>query len=152
MLKNRNHLLYLLGLVAPLSYAFFSQYVQGFHPCELCIWQRWAYGAAILLALAGFYKNAAFKLSVLATAVICAIAVYHTGIEQKWWEGFSTCSSSFSAGSLEDLKNQILNAPSIRCDEATWFLFGLSMANWNAIYTFCLTVFGVRAICRQKSI
>ena len=44
----------LLALLIPaglLGGALFSQYVGGLYPCEMCYWQRWPHGAAILLAL-----------------------------------------------------------------------------------------------------
>ena len=36
---------------ALLGGALVSQYVGGLYPCEMCYWQRWPHGAAILLAL-----------------------------------------------------------------------------------------------------
>ena len=49
----------LLGLLVPgalLGGALFSQYVGGLYPCEMCYWQRWPHGAAILLALAALFS------------------------------------------------------------------------------------------------
>ena len=43
----------LLALLLPfglLGGALGSQYLGGLHPCEMCYWQRWPHGAAILLA------------------------------------------------------------------------------------------------------
>ena len=33
--------------------AFLFEYVGGLVPCKMCIWQRWAHGAVILVALSG---------------------------------------------------------------------------------------------------
>jgi disulfide bond formation protein DsbB len=55
------------------------------------------------------------------------IGAYHAGVEYKWWEGITTCSSTAASNSLED----ILNAPLIRCDEPQWTLFGISLAGFN---------------------
>ena len=38
--------------LALLGGALGSQYLGGLHPCEMCYWQRWPHGAAILLAAA----------------------------------------------------------------------------------------------------
>ena len=49
----------LLALLIPaglLGGALFSQYVGGLYPCEMCYWQRWPHGAAILLALAALFS------------------------------------------------------------------------------------------------
>ena len=51
---KRLHQARLLALIVPaglLGGALFSQYVGGLYPCEMCYWQRWPHGAAILLAL-----------------------------------------------------------------------------------------------------
>ncbi len=154
---------FLLLLLAPLGVAFYSQYVDGYHPCELCIWQRWAYGAAIGLLVLHigstrktdlefvFPKNTFLKLSVLAVAAGAVIAVYHTGIEQKWWEGFQDCTSEIDGKmTIEELRKHLEAAPAVRCDQATWVLFGLSMAAWNAIYAACLAVVGLGMVSRRS--
>ena len=44
--------------VALLGGALFSQYVGGLHPCEMCIWQRWPHGVAIIVAALAFLFSA----------------------------------------------------------------------------------------------
>ena len=49
----------LLALLLPLGLlggALGSQYLGGLHPCEMCYWQRWPHGAAILLAALAFTR------------------------------------------------------------------------------------------------
>ena len=149
MLSKR---IYFFLLIAPLGYALFSQYVQGYHPCEMCIYQRWGYVGAILFCIASLKYRKLFKLSLLFLVLTCATAFFHVGLEQKWWEGFSTCSGAAEKGaSLEELKNMILAAPAVKCDEISWTFLSLSMAAWNAIYTFCLSVYGY-ILCQRKYI
>jgi disulfide bond formation protein DsbB len=128
----------LLALLVPLGLlggALLSQYVGGLAPCEMCYWQRWPHGAAIVLAALAFAapadsgrSRALTALAALAIAVSGAIGVFHAGVEYGWWEGFSQCTSG-GAMSLDDL----LSAPVIRCDEVQWSLVGVSMAGWTAI-------------------
>lgn len=128
----------LLALVVPvglLGGAMFSQYVGGLNPCEMCYWQRWPHAAAIVLATLAFTAPAdsgrAKCLTVLAATAVAvsgAIGVFHFGVEQKWWEGLTTCTAS-GPMSLDD----ILSAPVIRCDQVQWDFLGLSMAGWNAV-------------------
>jgi len=67
------------------------------------------------------------------------VAIYHSGVERFWWEGPSTCTSAPVAGlSAEELMEQIMNAPLVRCDEIAWDLFGLSMANYNVMASLTL--------------
>ena len=128
----------LLALLLPLGLlggALGSQYIGGLHPCEMCYWQRWPHGAAILLAAASFTAPAASPRSRLMTllaaaaiAVSGAIGVYHAGVEARIFEGFTTCTTTRGM-TLQD----IVSAPLVRCDQVQWALFGISMAGWNAI-------------------
>ncbi|HVF37377.1 MAG TPA: disulfide bond formation protein B [Sphingomicrobium sp.] len=128
----------LLALLLPaglLGGALFSQYVGGLHPCEMCHWQRWPHGAAILLALGAMVartnpsrSQVLVLLAALAIAVSGAIGAFHAGVERGLWEGITTCTAT-RAGSLED----IMNVPLVRCDQVPWSFVGISMAGWNAI-------------------
>jgi disulfide bond formation protein DsbB len=40
------------------------------------------------------------------------------------------------SGSGADLLAQILATPLIRCDQAQWSLFGISLAGFNALFSF----------------
>jgi disulfide bond formation protein DsbB len=128
----------LLALLVPaalLGGALFSQYVGGLYPCEMCYWQRWPHGAAILLAMIAMISppNAArTRLTVLLAAFLIAVSgaigVFHAGVEYGWWEGLTRC-TAVGATSLQD----ILNVPLVRCDQAQWAWLGISLAGWNAI-------------------
>jgi disulfide bond formation protein DsbB len=125
----------LLALAVPLALlggALGSQYVGGLHPCEMCYWQRWPHGAAILLAAAAFLVPARARLLTMLAAIAIAISgvigVFHAGVELGWWEGLTRCTSG-GALSLDDL----MKVPLVRCDQVQWSLLGISMAGWNAI-------------------
>jgi len=110
--------------------AYLSQYGFGLFPCEMCWWQRYAHFAALALALVSIVapaKRLWIGLAGLAILVAGLLGAYHAGVEYKWWEGVTTCSSTAAGTSLED----ILNAPLIRCDEPQWTLFGISLAGFN---------------------
>jgi disulfide bond formation protein DsbB len=133
----------LISLLLPLALlggALGSQYIGGLHPCEMCYWQRWPHGAAILLALLAFTapaessrSRALTLLAALAIAVSGAIGVYHAGVEAKIFEGFTQCTASGKGLSGADLLKQITQAPLVRCDEVQFRFLGISMAGWNAI-------------------
>ena len=120
--------------------ALVSQYGFGLHPCEMCYWQRWPHQAAILLALLALLLRRSDKamraltlLAAVAIAVSGAIGVFHAGVEYGFWEGVTTCATG--AGGPVTL-DSIMNAPLIRCDTAQWTLFGISLAGFNAIFSF----------------
>jgi disulfide bond formation protein DsbB len=133
----------LIALLLPLALlggALGSQYLGGLHPCEMCYWQRWPHGAAILLALLSFIAPAASPrsrllvlLAALAIAVSGAIGVYHAGVEAKIFEGVTTCTANSRGLSTAELLKQITHAPLIRCDQVQFRFLGISMAGWNAI-------------------
>ena len=114
--------------------AYLSQYGFGLFPCEMCWWQRYAHFAALALALLSALaapKRLWIGLAGLAILVAGLLGAYHAGVEYKWWEGVTTCSSTAGGNSLDD----ILNAPLIRCDEPQWTLAGISLAGFNFLFS-----------------
>jgi disulfide bond formation protein DsbB len=109
----------------------------------MCYWQRWPHEAAVALALLAYAlakRPAASRLMVnmagIFIAVSGAIGVFHAGVEYGWWEGLTTCARGPSAASGDDLLKAILDAPVVRCDQAQWTLFGISLAGFNALFSF----------------
>jgi len=129
-----------LALAVPallLAGAYLSEYGFGLYPCELCWWQRYAHFAALALAVLSFLappRKAWVALAALAVLASGLIGAWHAGIEYHWWEGLTTCSRTFGSGSGDALTN-LLNAPLIRCDQAQWRLFGISLAGFNALFS-----------------
>ena len=133
----------LIALLLPLALlggALGSQYIGGLHPCEMCYWQRWPHGFAILAAALAFTAPAESSrsrnltlLAALAIAVSGIIGVYHAGVEAKIFDGFTTCTKLVSGGSTADMLKQISQAPLVRCDQVQFRFLGISMAGWNAI-------------------
>ena len=133
----------LIALLLPLALlggALGSQYLGGLVPCEMCYWQRWPHGAAILLAALAFTAPAASErsrtltlLAALAIAVSGAIGVYHTGVELGIFEGLTTCAATAGGASNAELLDQIMKTPLVRCDQVQFAFLGISMAGWNAI-------------------
>jgi disulfide bond formation protein DsbB len=133
----------LIAFLLPLALlggALGSQYLGGLHPCEMCYWQRWPHGFAILSAALAFTAPAASSrsrnftlLAALAIAISGIIGVYHAGVEARVFEGFTTCTAIATGGSTADMLEQITHAPLVRCDQVQWTFLGISMAGWNAI-------------------
>ena len=128
------------GSVLLLAGAFLFQ-MMGYPPCKLCLWQRWPHAVAFVIGIAFLVipSRIIALLGGLAVATSGAIGLYHAGVEQKWWEGPTTCTSGdISNLTPEQLLEQIMNAPLVRCDDIAWALAGISMAGWNAIISFFL--------------
>ena len=132
-----------LGSAGLMVAALGFQHLGGMAPCKLCIWQRYPHVIAIVIGVMAITLKARGLILVgaAAAATTSAIGFYHVGVEQGWWEGPSTCSSgSIDNLSADDLMEQILSAPLVRCDEIPWELFGISMAGWNGVVSFALMV------------
>ncbi|UWR20918.1 disulfide bond formation protein B [Sulfitobacter sp. S190] len=136
------------GSAAILLGAFAFQHLGGLPPCKLCIWQRWPHAVAVAIGcvvlLSGQIRLA--WLSALAALSTAGIGFYHVGVEQGWWEGPSSCTSTGVGGlSAQELMDQIMAAPLVRCDDIAWQFIGISMAGWNAILSLALAAIWITA-------
>lgn len=128
------------GSVLLLGGAFLFQ-MMGYPPCKLCLWQRWPHAVAFVIGIAFLVipNRIIALLGALAAATSGTIGLYHMGVEQKWWEGPTSCTSGdISNLTPEQLLEQIMNAPLVRCDDIAWIFAGISMAGWNMIISFFL--------------
>jgi len=146
---------------AVLAAVYYSQYVLKMAPCHLCLMQRIPFYVAlalgILLTITANEKNIAkILLGLLAVTFICstALAIFHFGVEQKWWTYNSACTgqSAFKPGaSVAEMMAALKAAPTVRCDQIVPFLFGMSMAFYNILTSAGLSVLAIIAICKKNS-
>ena len=130
-----------LGSILLLGGAYWFQYVEGYAPCDMCLWQRYPHMLAILAGLLTIPLLVEPKVAlvfalvaVLALFVTSGIGVYHAGVELHWWQGPQSCTGRVPAGlTAEELKQYLMNARMVRCDEVPWKMWNISMAGWNAI-------------------
>jgi disulfide bond formation protein DsbB len=134
---------------ATLVGAWYFEYVLKLPPCPLCLEERLPYHVvvplALLTAIAALVhapqKLIAVGFLAIIAAVLCgaALGTYHAGVEWHWWAGPTDCS-----GPLTNLKaqgkllDQLQSIHVIRCDEAAWRLFGLSLAGYNVLISLAL--------------
>lgn len=128
---------------------FFFEHVLGYPPCPLCLDQRMAFYVSVPLAAllwlgAGF--GAARKVLLLGFLMIAALmlwntglSVYHAGVEWKFWPGPADCSGPLnSLGSVGGLMQKLQSIRVVRCDEAAWRLFGISLAGYDVLVSLFL--------------
>lgn len=142
-------LLATLGSAAVLLGAYGFQHLGDMAPCKLCIWQRWPHATAITIGLIILFTGEVRMawMGAIAALTTAGIGFYHVGVEQSWWEGPTTCTSGgVSDVSAQELLDQILAAPLVRCDDIAWQLAGISMAGWNAILSLALAALWVQAM------
>lgn len=136
------------GSAALLLGALGFQYIGEMAPCKLCYWQRYPHAAAAGIGILALIIPGAVLpyLGALAALATAGVGAYHTGVERGWWEGPTTCTSGPIGGlSPDQLMEQIMAAPLVRCDEVPWEMLSLSMATWNAIASFSLALLWIAA-------
>src|SRR5689334_22594459 len=142
----------LAASAAVLGAALYSQYFGGLAPCELCLLQRWPWAVAITISIVALFvghrRSLPWVALVLALVFLASIAFafYHLGVEQHWFAGPSACTSGTAApATLEEMRQRILNAQIVRCDEPQWSLIGVSLAGWNLLASIVMTLICVGA-------
>jgi disulfide bond formation protein DsbB len=123
---------------------YFFQYVMHLPPCPLCLEQRQPYYFVVPLAallFIGANHGASSKVMIAGFAMItafmlwdCGLAVYHAGVEWKWWQGPIDCSGPIDKfGAARDIFKHLDNISLVRCDVVSWRFLGLSLAGWNVL-------------------
>jgi disulfide bond formation protein DsbB len=152
------------GGAATILGAYYFQYVMGLRPCPLCLEQRIAFYVSIPLAIVVAIAAgrgapppvAAAGLGVIGLAMLfnSGLALFHAGVEWKWWPGPQECSgplTDLSAGG--DLLSSLTNLTIVRCDEAAWRFLGLSLAGYDVLISLALAAiaaFGAGAAWRAR--
>ena len=135
------------------------EYLGGYAPCPLCLMERYAYYAGIpllFLAMALVAERprvaaAIFFAVALGYLVNTGLGVYHAGVEWHFWPGPDTCATAQPLPTTAaDLLKGLDQARVVRCDEATWRLFGLSIAGWNALISLTLFALSLQAALAAK--
>lgn len=137
--------LFIAGMsVFSLIMAFTAQYGFNLRPCELCLIQRIPFALNIVIGITAYLWKSQrlnlISLAGLAFLINSCIAFFHSGVERKWWEGLTGCTTPDMSGSIEDVLKRIQETDVVRCDEIPWSFMGLSMANYNVAYCFGLAV------------
>lgn len=151
-------LLLLVACLGSLAFALTMQYGFGVAPCQLCLWQRVPFvivaGLALLATVArpyGLHTRIFLGLCVVALLINSGLAIFHSGVERHWWEWHSTCTGSMldRTNSIDDLRRELLEKPVVRCDQISWSLLGLTMANLNIVFSFALALLAAAAAPRK---
>ena len=126
----------------------------GYAPCELCLTQRYAFYAAIPLALLTAFlagraahglARAGFALLALVFAGGAVLAAYHAGVEYHWWQGPTACTGGPGSLDVNDLVKALDSVKVVRCDEVQLRIVGLSLAGWNVVASAVLAAYAAVA-------
>ena len=134
-----------------LCFGLYLEVFRGIPPCALCLYQRIPYYSVAGIALLGVLvtrnckhdhlANILVLLCALAFVAGSALALFHVGVENSWWQGTTSCGGSgLEATGFEDLKTAIMESPIANCREILWEFGGLSLATWNLLWSIFLTL------------
>lgn len=139
---------FLVAAAAIVGGALGSQYIGGLQPCELCLYERWPYYAAILVAAFGMAavghrapRQTAMWLLVLLFAASVCLGGYHAAVEQHWIAGPTACTGGLSGASSPDqLLKMLQTRQPVQCDVPQWSYHGVTLAGLNFIASLVLLV------------
>ena len=136
--------IFLISFIALIS-AYFIEYVLGYQPCNLCLYERVPYFLAILILLVNFKYNKLEKHFIFFLIIIFFIAtllsLYHLAIEQGLIEESLLCNLEKGTNIID--KNEILKQlqqKNISCKDVAFKIFGLSLTSFNIIISLLLTI------------
>ena len=126
-----------------LAAAIYIEYILGFKPCLLCIYQRIPYAIALLTSLTAFFVgNKNILLIILGLTFLAGILLsgYHVSIEKGFIEPIFSCTGeSIEALEKEEILKSLNNIKP-DCKDVNFSIFGISLATLNFIISFVLTV------------
>ena len=135
-ISSRKIYLFILACcVGLLAYALYAQYVDGLHPCPLCITQRAFFALTGLFALLGliFHPQQTGRYISGGGAAVA--------YRQVWLQSLPPDQVPACGPSLEYMFDNLPFSEAFstlmmgdgNCAEVVWTLFGLSMPNWALI-------------------
>ncbi len=150
--EGRALLLVALAAAMALATAFALEHLGGYAPCSLCVYERWPWAAALIVALAGKLLSRPRPALLIVGLLLlgnAALSAYHVGVEAGWFALPGTCAAGGGATTLEELRAQ-LEAARPTCDRVALRVLGLSLAAWNGIAAAAVAAFAALAFVRAR--
>jgi len=155
LLNKKNFYLFILFYsFLAIFFALYIEYILGYNPCKLCLYQRIPYIIAIFISFIGynyFKNNKILILIVIVFSISVMVSGYHYGIENNIFEEFSGCTTN----SLEivDKKELLksLNDNITSCKDANFKLFGISLAGINLLFSLLIVIYSLRTLLYEKN-
>nr|WP_153020282.1 disulfide bond formation protein B [Paramesorhizobium deserti] len=146
-----------IAMAATVGGALGFEHLGGFMPCKLCLEQRTPYyiGAPLMvlavfsssLKWPGWLTRGLLLIGALLMTYGLVLAVFHAGVEWKFWAGPTDCSAA-TMSITTDAGNLLSDLNSVRppaCDQAAGRFLGLSFAGWNAAASLIFLAVGLYA-------
>ena len=152
-IKNFYILIFAISL-SSLLIALYIEFVMGFKPCKLCIYQRIPYIIGIFIAFLGinYYKNLFWLYSLLFIFILSSlISGYHLGIEQGIFKEFSGCTTNnLDIINKNDLLEALKSDPK-SCKNVEFLIFGFSLAAINFLLSTIIFILIIKVLLNEKN-
>ena len=145
--------LIILSFIA-LSFAYFVEFILIHEPCNLCKFERIPYIGTIILGSLLIFLNKWEKLIITIIFLLflfgTIISIYHVGIEQGIFDESLLCDLGLNGKiqNTDELLKSLEKTP-ISCKEVTFRLFGLSLATFNAFFSFIVSCILFKQIIKK---
>ncbi|HTJ63925.1 MAG TPA: disulfide bond formation protein B [Alphaproteobacteria bacterium] len=139
--------------LAVIGYVLFSEHVQGYEPCELCLRERLPWYGAIAVSLFGIVFPSRWIIGAVALLLLVSagLGLHHSGVEQHWWPGPTACTGgNTGANSIDELRAMMHQQRIVQCDAIGWTFLGLSMATWNFIVSLIAALAFITLLVRGR--
>ena len=154
------YLLLALGCASLLGYGYYLQFVDGIEPCPLCILQRLAYFAVIIIALAGLVhapekigRRVYSGLIAVASLIGAGIAARQVWLQHLPADKLPECGPGLDyllqVFSFAETLQQVFTG-SGECAEVQWTFLGFSIAEWSLLCFTCLAILSVLHAVRGR--
>ena len=143
-----------ISLISIIS-ALYIEYMLQYEPCKLCIYQRLPYIAAIFVSFIGFYyftNDNILIITIIIFTISAIISGYHFGIENNLIEEISSCTNnSLDISNKSKLLDTLNQSMPTNCKDATFKIFGVSLAAINTILSILIVIFSIRILTYEKN-
>ncbi|MGK0296963.1 MAG: disulfide bond formation protein DsbB [Gammaproteobacteria bacterium] len=153
---NTSRIYYLILFVlcsSLLGFGYYLQFVEELEPCPLCIFQRIAYIAIIVISLFGLIHAPVAKWRFFYSGMILISAVIGLVIagRQVWLQHLPTDAVPACGPGLEFMLDvfpltealKMIFTGSGECAEVNWTFISFSIAEWSLV---CFTMIGISAV------
>ena len=152
--KNFYSIILFTSLICIIS-ALYIEYILQYEPCKLCIYQRLPYIAAIFVSFIGVNYSTNDKILItliIIFAISAMISGYHFGIENNLIdEVFSCTNNSLDTTNKSKLLESLNKSMPVDCKDATFKVFGFSLAAINTIFSILIIIFSIRTLTYEKN-
>ena len=153
--RKKFYLIILLISASSMLSALYIEFILGYKPCKLCVYQRIPYLGAIFISFIGFnyYKNDNILIILIIVFTLSTIiSVYHFGIENSFFDEYSSCANyTLDVLNKKELIESLNRNMPVNCKDVTFKMLGISLAAINTILSILIVIISIRTLTYEKN-